>query len=71
MDGLTRAAATEDGGPVVDAQRIARIDLSAGPAARMRADRVAVLLRGSSMRFLEMGLAALAIATALAIGLGR
>lgn len=55
----------------MDAQRIARIDLSAGPAARMRADRVAVLLRGSSMRVLEMGLAAIAIVTALAIGFGR
>lgn len=55
----------------MDAQRIARIDLSAEPAARMRADRVAVLLRGTSMRFLEMGLAAIAILTAVALGLGR
>ena len=55
----------------MDAQRIARIDLSAGPAARGRADRVAVLRRGTSMRVLELALAAIAIATALAIGLGR
>jgi hypothetical protein len=50
---------------------MARIDLSAGPAARVRADGAAVLLRGTSMRALEMGLAAIAIVTALAIGLGR
>jgi hypothetical protein len=55
----------------VDAQRLARIDLSAAPAARMRAGRVAVLLRGSSMRLLETGLAGLAILTALLIGIGR
>jgi hypothetical protein len=55
----------------VDAQRLARIDLSAAPGARMRATHVAVLLRGSSMRVLETGLAGLAIVTAVLIGLGH
>lgn len=55
----------------MDAQRMARIDLSAAPAARMRASHVAVLLRGGSMRLLETALASLAIVTALLIGLGR
>jgi hypothetical protein len=37
----------------------------------MRASQVAVLLRGSSMRLLETGLAGVAILTALLIGAGR
>ena len=50
---------------------MARIDLSAAPAGRTRATNVAVLLRGSSMRVLETGLAGLAIVTALLLGVGR
>ena len=63
---------TIDSDAIVGRLRVARGAASTAAAARPRRPApIAVLLCGSSMRVMETGLALVAIATAVLLGLGR